>query len=192
MPPQNATEVQVYISVSPPPILRWLAPCCYWILLICAPPSPIFACQKTTEVSKILQRHVRDLSAPGTPLTASLVSTVMQVVPVCAGWGENWKSHQEKQESRAVVGSRSSGAFASQLWQGRCSNPELGRSQLGPWLIEILIKKRPLPSILRATYLVQINILTSVIKCATSLGGGWRGAGGRGKHLMQWNMHIKA
>lgn len=109
-----------------------------------------------------------------------------------AGWGKNWKSHQKKQESRPVVGSRSSGAFASQLWQGRCSNPELGRSQLGPWLIEILIKKRPLPSILRATYLEQINILTSVIKCATPLGGGWSGARGRGKHLMQWNMHLKA
>lgn len=109
-----------------------------------------------------------------------------------AGRGENWKSHQEKQENEPVVGSGSSGAFASQLWQGQRSNPELGRSHLGPWLIEILIKKRPLPSILRATYLVQINILTSVIKCATSLGGGWKGAWGRGKHLMQWNMHIKA
>lgn len=74
-----------YISVSPPPILCWLARCCYWILLICVPPSPIFSCQKTTEVSKFLQRHVRDFSKPGTRLAASLVSTVMQVVPVPGG-----------------------------------------------------------------------------------------------------------
>lgn len=88
------------ISVSPPPFLRWRARCYYWMLLICAPPSPIFACQKTTEVSKFLQRRVRDLSEPGTRLTASLVSTVMQVVPGPGGvrtgnpTGKNRKADQ--------------------------------------------------------------------------------------------------
>lgn len=124
-------------------------------------------------------REVSDLSEPGSWLSVCLVSTV-DASCSSAGRDEDWKSHQEEQESEPVVGSMSSGAFASQLWQGQRSNPELGRSQLGPWLIEILIKKRPLPSILRATYLVQINILTSVIKCTTSLGGGWRGARVRG------------
>lgn len=53
--------------------------------MICVTPSPNFACQKTTKVSKFLQRHVCDLSGSGTLLTASLVSAVMQVVPVPSG-----------------------------------------------------------------------------------------------------------